>query len=71
MAWDPCASSPNITMKARAQVVVIEADRLVSSQRKLGDLTAVGPFYFTSLTIIDYTCFYTCEFFSWQGKSEY
>ena len=32
MAWDPCASSPNITMKACAQVVVIEADCHVSPQ---------------------------------------
>ena len=32
MAWDPCASSPNITMKACARVVVIEADCHVSPQ---------------------------------------
>ena len=31
MAWDPCASSPNITMKACARVVV-EADCHVSPQ---------------------------------------
>ena len=32
MAWDPCASSSNITMKACARVVVIEADCHVSPQ---------------------------------------
>ena len=32
MAWDPCASSPIITMKACARVVVIEPDCHVSPQ---------------------------------------
>ena len=62
MAWNPCASSPNITMKACARVVVIEADCHVSPQRQLGGLMAIGPFLFLNY-LIDYTCLYACKFF--------
>ena len=59
-AWDLCASSPKITMKACARVVVIEVDCHVLPQRQLGSLTAIGPlpFFknFTSLATLVYTC---------------
>ena len=45
-AWDLCASSPKITMKACARVVVIEVDCHVLPQRQLGSLTAIGPLPF-------------------------
>ena len=67
MAWDLCASSPNITMKACAWVVVIEADCHVSPQRQLGDLTAVGPFLFLNY-LIDYTCL--LQVFKDKGKQD-
>ena len=42
MAWDPCASSPIITMKACARVVVIEPDCHVSPQLAASEVSWVA-----------------------------
>ena len=61
----------NITMKACARVVVIEANCHVSSQCQLGGLTAVGSlphFNFTSLTALTTLVFTHVNFFYEKGK---